>query len=134
MSMTTKTKICCVCTKDNSPYRCPQCNLFYCCLNCSKQHKSNCNPDLKEKPIPSIIETKKTTTNSIIKYDILSDRQVENLNNSNYINSIISSKRLRSHILEIDDSTNKQESLKKLRQNSKEFELFIQNMLQHINR
>ena len=126
---------CCVCTKFDSPYKCPRCKSFYCCLECSKKHKNDCTVDTQNTMSPKIDSTKNilSASNAIIKYDLLSMDQVEKLNNSTYINTMISSKRLRSHILEVDGSSDKQETLKKLRQNSTEFELFIQNMLRDIS-
>ena len=125
---TSNTKVCCVCKKIDSSYRCPACSQCYCSLGCCKQHKNDCKTIAEPINIQKPIEKTPNASN----FELLTADQINKLNNSEYVNSMISSKRLSTHILNIDSSSNKQETLKKIRQSSIEFEEFIQKMLQEI--
>ncbi|GAB1861323.1 Zinc finger HIT domain-containing protein 3 [Camponotus japonicus] len=45
-------KKCCICGKEDAPYKCPICKTSYCSVTCCKEHKSQaCEPPkLPEKP------------------------------------------------------------------------------------
>lgn len=48
------TKLCCVCSKEKSSYKCPGCSRVYCSVDCCKQHKDNFDCDGKRNKIPYV--------------------------------------------------------------------------------
>ena len=147
-------KLCIMCNKDKSPYKCPKCGVFYCSVACCNLHKyESCNGSLTNadhsKPhelsiadsnyiktdnssmgIP-LNEEQSIATKSIYAtdYNLISPEQLDRLRNSSDIINLLKSKRLREHIIQIDSSSNRQDLLKKMRSSNSEFDAFVTSVL-----
>ncbi len=66
-------------------------------------------------------------------YPLLEEKQLKLLENSQQLREMLRSTRLQKHLREIEYSENRQESLKKARNNNPDFEEFVRLMLREIN-
>jgi hypothetical protein len=128
-------KDCTVCGIVDSKYKCAQCRLPYCCVNCCKKHKEVCVvtgstikyvPSQSNKDITSTTNTESIPSSAII----LNEHQLSALNNNNDVNRLLRSERLKAHIEAVDTAPDRSLALKKLRLSHPEFDLFVCNMLQ----
>ncbi|EZA50525.1 hypothetical protein DMN91_009593 [Ooceraea biroi] len=99
-------KTCCICEKDNSPYKCPICKKPYCSIACCKQHKTQpCEPpELPEKPEEEHQENH-------VKYefprqDIVSAEKLQQLRHSEELKSCLRNPHVREMMKSIVNSQN----------------------------
>eukprot|EP01041_Mallomonas_annulata_P009582 gene9582-19917_t len=135
---------CVICNKDKPSYKCPRCRLKYCSAGCCSAHKLNClipKDFLSRQPSRTSAEMVTVTAaeRSTILADkiksgpfILDEHDETCLRNSQHLKSILKSERLQKHIMDIDSSNDRSNSLKKARINP-EFEDFIQTLLTEQN-
>ncbi|KAK8803681.1 hypothetical protein WA158_001375 [Blastocystis sp. Blastoise] len=120
-------KVCVVCKKENSNYKCPICKSFFCSVNCSKIHKETCN---KEQNKPDIVESDHKEEVDDEDDDIMEYIPEENLKRLDspefrkHIDSVYIMKLLKS----IDESPDRVKDLERLRKNM-EFSDIIDEML-----
>lgn len=126
-------KICLICSKHATKYRCPKCDVKYCSLGCFKTHKESCQVNsvsAKELTPPAAREdTSSSKEDPSLSLKILSSSQKEKLRNSKNLQEVLRSKRLRDHITEVDSAPDRQNALKCLRSKNQEFESFLQDIL-----
>jgi len=114
-------KECVVCSKKESAYKCPSCRCFYCSLKCSKIHKEECVPIVKENNSDDAQGT------SILQIELLSDEQKKALSNDTEIQRVIKSTRLQDILIAINSCTTDEsrQSLLKKERSKPDFDEFI---------
>lgn len=126
-------KNCAVCSRTRSPYKCPKCQIRYCSSTCFKIHRDSKNCNLtKLSEIFVQEETIISGEDSNFGPKILSDYQKETLLKSVYIQEMLKSKRLRCTLRVIDQATDRQAVLKRMRQVNPEFDTFISSMMTEV--
>lgn len=130
-------KDCSVCKKQGASYKCSKCREPYCSVSCCKRHKESCNA-LNCVTIKDGDECKEITSkdaNESVDIDpmdcvaVLHPAQLAALDKNHEIQSLIKSSRLTSHIHQVDSANDRQETLKRMRENIPEFEEFACKML-----
>eukprot|EP01039_Chlorochromonas_danica_P000832 gene832-905_t len=131
-------KQCVICHKDNSAYKCPKCRAFYCSKDCCSQHKEVCTDQpstsfisttltggLEDHPSSSKLPALSKRTSSTTKEEYiepLTEEQKQRLRSSSQLINLLKSKRLRDHITMIDSHPSKQQTIRKMRENNRDFE------------
>ena len=132
-------KECTVCHKVGAPYKCSKCRDPYCSVSCCKTHKDSCiaivieaNKPTKEEKSNEIprIGSKLVTSDSAV---LLNSDQLAALDKNGDIQSLIRSTRLTSHIMQVDSASDRQGTLKRMRQNVPEFDEFIGKVLKVVS-
>ena len=130
-------KICIICNSNNSKYKCPICNSFYCSIPCFKNHKENCNKknkddtdiDLKDKQIEN--ENKVLPLNLDEDEDIiLTEKELSVLKTNKSIMTKIKNKKLLKILKEIDSTKYKKRTLEKVMENDPDFKAFTTEILE----
>uniref|UniRef100_T1JGH9 Zinc finger HIT domain-containing protein 3 n=1 Tax=Strigamia maritima TaxID=126957 RepID=T1JGH9_STRMM len=107
-----KSKICQVCTRDKSKYKCSTCEIPYCSLTCYKQHKLTPCAKLQKFAVPIEISDVNTENNendeNKLNFDEdrvdLSEEILENLGRSNEVKDSLCNSDLRKILLWINNS------------------------------
>ena len=118
-------KICIICNKENSNYKCPKCKEFYCCIECFKKHKENCNNNNNNKNI-ILNEDENNYKNKPLNLDededvILTEDELNKLKNNKKIMNMVKNKNLKKIIKEIDNAKFKKKTLEKIQKKDKNF-------------
>ena len=125
-------KICIICKKDNSKYKCPKCKNYYCSINCFKEHKEKC--------ITIKGNDNQNNENENLNHDkplnldeeediILEKKDLDKLKGNQKIINMLKNKSLRKIIREIDGAKYKKRTLERVMKNDKNFKEFIQDIL-----
>ena len=121
-------KKCEVCTDADSKYKCPQCLIYYCSLNCFKNHKDGCNKKeeitsnntstsesqsntttstAENASLPKLVDYEDDKSNKSfelknIEYDFVSLQSLNQLENSDELKQILANKHLRDLLTDIN--------------------------------
>lgn len=109
--------ICSVCHQNKSPYKCPQCNEPYCCLNCYKIHKTICRG----------VKINETQKNDDMNITI---PPFELFRSNKEIINALGDPRLQKIITRIDSSENREDDLIKEMDINPEFKYFVDLLLE----
>lgn len=124
-------KECTICEKSQSSYKCPKCLSHYCSLLCFKKHKRECPVFQKLKQESDADKGSSGTAVSernsaqLEKGNIRKKKEAElpkhlklRLSGSKWLTNILSSKKLKRQLESIDSAPDREQSLKKMRENS----------------
>jgi zinc finger HIT domain-containing protein 3 len=125
--MKRKNAECVVCKKAEASYKCSKCRAPYCSVVCCKAHKEECSSELSTPPVNSL--SSNTKIGVINEVELLSSEQLEALDRDQELQTLLRSERLAKHILQIDEATNRQGALKRLRATVPEFHSFCGTVL-----
>ena len=123
-------KICIICKKDNSKYKCPKCKNNYCSINCFNEHKKICiiNEE-KNNEIEENLNYNKPLNLDEDEDIILEKKDLEKLKDNKKIMNMLKNKTLRKIIREIDGAKYKKRTLERMINNDKNFKEFVQDIL-----
>ncbi|KYQ88609.1 hypothetical protein DLAC_11350 [Tieghemostelium lacteum] len=147
--MTNNNKInCSICFVNTSKYNCPKCkNIKYCSIECSNKHKeqtndhknisqnnieSNNSIENSNKPRYSGSGNINISNANLAYFKQVTEEQLKKLDDSKYIQSCITHKKLKELILEVDNKTldyDRIDLLEQYRKNIPEFNEFILKVL-----
>ena len=126
-------KICIICNSNNSKYKCPICQSFYCSITCFKGHKKDC----KAKTNDNDNKDEQIETNNIIPLNldedediILSEKQLSVLKKNKSIMTKLKNKKLKNILKEIDSTKYKKRTLEKKMENDPDFKEFTTEILE----
>ena len=128
-------KICIICNSNNSKYKCPKCNNFYCSISCFKNHKEKCNKELKDNT--DIKNEQIENDNKVLPLNldedediILSEKELSVLKTNKSIMTKIKNKKLLKILKEIDSTKYKKRTLEKIMENDPDFKAFTTEILE----
>ncbi|KAM3934501.1 zinc finger HIT domain-containing protein 3 [Leptodactylus fuscus] len=111
---------CCVCSVETEKYRCPRCKLRYCSLACCKTHKDRCVPkeatsSERITSVPGVLQTRDLLEDTD-ESDAVPLQKLMLLGKSEELKDIFRNSHLRQLLVTLDQTGNKDESLKKYMQ------------------
>ncbi|KYN08210.1 PREDICTED: zinc finger HIT domain-containing protein 3 [Cyphomyrmex costatus] len=104
-------KNCCVCGKDDAPYKCPTCRESYCSVGCCKEHKTqSCEPPVLSE------ELKAHQSANRWKYDFPTEdtvpmEKLQQLHDSKELKQCLQSSHLRNVMKTVMNSPNPTEAI-----------------------
>ena len=110
-------QICCECGQNPGIYRCPQCHSFYCCVNCSKIHKTHCPGKIEDEP-------KKEENKELSPFELFRSHKS--------VMDALSDKRLQDIIKRIDSAEDREQELINELERNKSFKDFVDDMMNHL--
>ncbi|KAM4044117.1 zinc finger HIT domain-containing protein 3 [Anomaloglossus baeobatrachus] len=111
---------CCVCSLETAKYRCPQCRLRYCSLDCCRRHKEGCVPKDASRSIvanvPDTFPTRGNLPDENDESDEVPLQKLQLLGSSEELKGLLLNTHLRQLLLTLDQTENKDEAVKKYMQ------------------
>ena len=132
--MDKKDKLCIICNSNNSKYKCPKCNSFYCSILCFKNHKEKCVEEKKD----DLNKKEQNEDNNIVpplnldedEDIILSEKELCALKANKSIMTKLRNKKLLKILKEIDSTKYKKRTLEKKMKNDPDFKEFTTEILE----
>ena len=122
-------KICIICNKTDSKYKCPLCHDFYCSILCFKEHKLKCNNKLNNKNEDNDKQNEENIIVQPLNLDedediILNEKQLSILKTNKSIMTKLKNKKLLKILKEIDSTKYKKRTLEKQMEIDPDFKIF----------
>ena len=130
---TSSSSCCCVCSGSTPKYKCPKCLAPYCSVVCCKSHKEKGCADSSSLPPKSVPELASPAVDESEGSGVtLDEAQKGKLQNSAQLASLLRSKRLQRHFLQIQQQVgdSRRTKLRELRQKHSEFEEVVNILLE----
>ena len=127
-------KNCIICSSNNSKYKCPICNSFYCSILCYKSHKEKCYKEVKGNMADKNEKIENNNSIPPLNLDedediILSEKELSVLKTNKSIMTKIKNKKLLKILKEIDSTKYKKRTLERKMESDTDFKEFTTEIL-----